>query len=525
MAGLCLPWRFVDRACPPAVVIDCPVAENFEILRRVALLSLRVVEGVKHAHAVHRDLWHTIDHIRLRQACCFEHSGGHIDDMGELVALSALGGDSCRPVNCHADLRAAEVRSHLLRPGKGSIEGDGPSRRHVGIGLWSAPQVQLRQHIRDLFFNTVEVGHLAEHPVPATFGTGSVVTVNKDYERIVELAGAVDSLNDAPDLVVGHFDKPGEDFCLPGEEGLFVLGQAVPIRNCLGLGRKHSALGNESRRKLAGEDLFAHVIPALIELALPARAPLLRNVMRRMGGAGGVVDEERLIGRQRLLVFEPGNGLVGHVLEEMVLGVLRQFDWCHAMIDERRPLVRFATHESVELVKALTGWPAVVRTGDADLPWCGLVPLSEGGGAVAVKTKDLGQRRDGIRNLRRVAGEGCSGLRNAAHVVDVVIPTALECDPCRRTDGCCMEIYKTQPLSCQSIESRRTHRAAERAGPCEAKIVNKNDQYVGCPFRRRHLEERRRRGVAHVEIQSIGNRRRHDRQDRPVDLLGQGRLE
>ena len=83
------------------------------------------------------------------------------------------------------------------------------------------------------------------------------------------------------------------------------------------------------------------------------------HVVRRVGGAGGEVDEERLVGRHRLLVLHPGDGLVRHVGHEVVVRIVRQLDLGDAVVEEGRPLVGLAADEAVELVEALAGRPAV----------------------------------------------------------------------------------------------------------------------------------------------------------------------
>src|SRR3954453_12474424 len=59
--------------------------------------------------------------------------------------------------------------------------------------------------------------------------------------------------------------------------------------------------------------LVAHV-----EAALELLDPVLRRVMRGMTGAGGVVEEERLLRRDRLRVLDELDRLVGDVLAEVV---------------------------------------------------------------------------------------------------------------------------------------------------------------------------------------------------------------
>ena len=100
-----------------------------------------------------------------------------------------------------------------------------------------------------------------------------------------------------------------------------------------------------------------------------------------MGRARGEIHEERLVRRERLLELHPGDGLVGHVGHEVVAGVVRRGDAGHAVIERGIPLVGLAAEEPVEFVEARARRPAVGRSGDADLPGCGLMVLAEERGA------------------------------------------------------------------------------------------------------------------------------------------------
>ena len=63
---------------------------------------------------------------------------------------------------------------------------------------------------------------------------------------------------------------------------------------------------------LVGEDLLAHRVPAHVELALELLDPFRRRLVRRVRGAGNVVDEERLVGRRRVQLLHVVDGVVGH---------------------------------------------------------------------------------------------------------------------------------------------------------------------------------------------------------------------
>ena len=104
--------------------------------------------------------------------------------------------------------------------------------------------------------------------------------------------------------------------------------RGVPRRQ-LGVGADHAQL------LLLVERDLALLVPAVGELALVLVDPLLRHVMRRVGGARREVDEERLVGQQRFLLARPGDRLVGQVLGEVVA-----LGWRLGRLDRRRALVQ-----------------------------------------------------------------------------------------------------------------------------------------------------------------------------------------
>ena len=210
-----------------------------------------------------------------------------------------------------------------------------------------------------------------------------------------------DGVDDAADVVVGVVEEGGEDLDLALEEGLLVIGEFVPILDGVRLGGELGALGDDAHLDLAGERFLAEFVPALVELAFPFGDPVGGHVVGGVGGAGGEVDEERLVGRHGLLELQPGDGLVGHVGHEVVVRVIGEFDRGDAVEQIGCPLVGLAADEAVELVEALAGGPAVVGTGDAGFPGGGLVPFAEGGGGVAVEAEHFGDRGDGVAGSRR----------------------------------------------------------------------------------------------------------------------------
>ena len=111
---------------------------------------------------------------------------------------------------------------------------------------------------------------------------------------------------------------------------LLVVGQLRPGRDPLRTGRQLAVLGHDAQLLLVRQRRLAQRVPALVELAFVLVAPLRRDVMRRMRGAEREIDEERLVGGQRLLRLHPGDGVVHQVRRQVIVRVVRRLDrrWC-----------------------------------------------------------------------------------------------------------------------------------------------------------------------------------------------------
>ncbi len=118
-------------------------------------------------------------------------------------------------------------------------------------------------------------------------------------------------------VVVGVLHEPGVDLHLAAEDGLEVISDVHPGRNLGGAGGEFGVLRVNTQLLLAGEGLLA-------EASHPAsNGPWACRSIRWAHGAGhgwplAEVHEERFVGHQRLLLTNPGDSPIRHVLGEVV---------------------------------------------------------------------------------------------------------------------------------------------------------------------------------------------------------------
>src|SRR5262249_29435133 len=150
--------------------------------------------------------------------------------------------------------------------------------------------------------------------------------------------------------------------------------------------------------------LLPLLVPAVREAALVAVDPLLRDVVRCVRRAGREVDEERPVGRERLLRSYPRDRVIGEVLGEVIALLWGPVDFhgCGAVGERRAPLVVLAADETVEVLESRAGRPHVEGADRAVLENRHLVALAELRRRVAVQSQRLRERRLGVRPQRGV---------------------------------------------------------------------------------------------------------------------------
>ena len=231
--------------------------------------------------------------------------------------------------------------------------------------------------------------------------------------------------------------------------------------------------------------------------------PLRPHVMRRVGRPRREVHEERLVGHQRLLLADPVDGVIGHVLGEVVALLRRAvgLDRHRVLVDRRRVLVRLAADEAVEVLEARAGRPGVERPHGARLPDGHLVALAELRRRVAVQLEGLGERCRGVRPDRVVAGCRRRDLGDAAHAHRVVVAAGEERLARRRAERRGVEAVVLETVRRETLGNGCRHGPPNALEAREADVVDQDDEHVRRSVRRSQRLDRRERRLRILRVQ------------------------
>src|SRR5438128_11919275 len=113
---------------------------------------------------------------------------------------------------------ATPVRSNLLGPLEGSIQGMRPADRIVGKSIWTSPVIDMIHHLGSGPDNTIQSHHLIVRSFRPPFGTRSVIAYNVDEQGVIQFTHVAQCLNQSSDFIIGLFGKAGEYFHLSRQE-------------------------------------------------------------------------------------------------------------------------------------------------------------------------------------------------------------------------------------------------------------------------------------------------------------------
>ena len=332
------------------------------------------------------------------------------------MADAALVLDARRPRH-HGAGAAAAARGDRLAVGERRRRGVGPRGGIAAVRFRAAEVVDLPLEVVERLGDAVPVAELVHDPVQAALGRRAVVAGDVDDERVVELAGLLDRLDDAADLVVGVLDRGAEDLHPAGADLLVDVGDLVPRRERRRPWRQLGVGGDDPALLLPRQDVVAELVVAVVELAAVPLDELTRHPDGRLVTARRVVGDPRLVGMDRLLALDPADRLVGHVGLQVValLRRPRRLQRRGVLPQRRVPLAHAGAEEAVEVLGAHPPRPPIERAGERDLVDRGEMGLADPRRAVPVLAQDVEHRRRAARDVAVVAREARRALRDTAH--------------------------------------------------------------------------------------------------------------
>ena len=296
-------------------------------------------------------------------------------------------------------------------------------------------------------------------------------------------------------MVIGVAQEAGEHLHHPRVQPPLLVAERLPRGHVGVVARELRGLRDDAELLLAREHLLAVGVPAVVERALVAVGPLLRDVVRRVRRAETEVQIERLVGVDLLGVGDELDRPVGQVLGQVValLGGLRRLDLMVVVDEVGVPLARVAAEEPVEALKPAAQRPAVVRARGRLLAAGDQMPLADHVGAVAVLEQHLGQEPVLERDQPVVAGIAGRHLGDARHRVAVMVAAGDDARAARRAERRRVHVVVAQAALGQAVEVRRRDRAAIAPELTEPRVVQHDEQHVRRALRRPHRSWPRRR--------------------------------
>ena len=202
--------------------------------------------------------------------------------------------------------------------------------------------------------------------------------------------------------------------------------------------------------------------------------------MRAVGGTGCPIHQEGLVRGVGLTLVEPSEGLVRHVLGEVVVLVVGWLDGVEVLDEARFPLRGFTGEEAVEVVEAVAGGPAVLRSHRGRFGGGRVVPFTEGGGLVAVVAQNLGEGGGLLGDDAGKAVEGDGALGDGAGTDAGVVASSEQRGAGRRADRRGVKGVVADAFVGELGEGGRVDFAAEGVGHAEADVIDEDDEDVRC---------------------------------------------
>ena len=307
-----------------------------------------------------------------------------------------------------------------------------PPGRVVVVGVRRSQVVQVAQVVGHVVRVGVEELVLVDRAVRAALTGRAVVRAVHD-DRVVQLTGLLEVVDDPTDLGVGELRESGVDLGHPREQPLLVVVERGPGADVVdrrrGLAGERvdvgelGALGQDAALDHPREHPLAVGLVAVVELPGVLRDVLLRGVVRSVVRAGAEPQVPGLLGRGRLAVGDERDRFVGQVLGQVVavLGHRWLVDVVVVLDQRRVPVVGLAADEPVEAVEAARERPVALARADRPLVQRHIVVLSDPERVVTVLPQHLSDGGVLHRDMPGVAREPLGAFGDLGEAVLVMV--------------------------------------------------------------------------------------------------------
>ena len=367
------------------------------------------------------------------------------------------------------------------------------------VGPGPAELVDHRQVCLHVIGDAVGEHHLVDRPVRAALAARSVVR-HQDHHGVLPLPGLLQVVQQPADVMVGMGQEPRVHLGHPAEQPLLLRRQGVPwpgevqrrerpavraragLRRADRVDRRQPGIGRDDPHLLLpGQGLLPHRLVSHVKAALELVGPFFGDMVRRVRGAGRVVQEERLVRRDGLGVLDELQRLVGQVLGEVV-ALFRKLwlvDRVVVVHQVRVPLIGLRAQEPVEPLEPAPGRPVPPGRRDVHLHRRAQVPLADRVRVPALLAQDLGDhailRRDRPARVR----EPDRGLGDARHRVARVITPGQQARAGRRAQRRRMPLGVPDPIVRDPVDVRRPDRAPVAAHGRKAHVIEHDVHNIG----------------------------------------------
>ena len=223
------------------------------------------------------------------------------------------------------------------------------------------------QLVLSVEIDTVEEGHLVERAGDGPLHAGAVVAPDIEDKRVVEVTHLPYGVEQSTNVPIGVLLEACVDLHLPDIELLLGIVERIPGREEIRSLGENRILWDNTKLLLTLECLLTVCVPATIERTLVLVGPLLRDMVRRVSAASGVIHKPRLLRILCAYGVQPFDGLVSNIIREVVLFAVLAFGHTERRVilcDDRVVLSRGSAQEAPIVIEA----PRLAASGRMGLP-------------------------------------------------------------------------------------------------------------------------------------------------------------